>query len=323
MKAGIIGAGFIGQEHLRAMQQCGITEICICDRNEEQARQTAALCNGTVYTNYKAMLQTENLDFVSVCTPTSSHYAMTMDALEAGVAVLCEKPFCNTAEEAATMIAKAKEKRVLLMVGHCLRFGKTYAYLKKCVEDGRFGKLRALTLFRHSTVPTWSTDDWLRNNALSGGAVVDLHIHETDMAVFLLGVPQAVTAVGGYEQCATVYHYADTPMAVSAQSSWRPVTTYPFTGGYDANFEQATILCKGDELKVYTQEGLNEGALATESFPSYITDEGFYVCEMRYFLECLSTGEAPYCPPEDSALSLKVVHAERDSLLQQKTLPIA
>ena len=322
MIAGIIGAGYIADEHLNAMLACGITDICICDKNEEQAHKLASKCNGRIYTNADEMFETSGIDFVSVCTPTSTHFPIVLKALDKKIPVLCEKPFSATLEEANQMIIKSRETNTMLMVAHCLRFGKAYAYLKNCINDGRFGKLLSLTMFRHSTEPLWSVGSWLSNCEVSGGAVVDLHIHETDMAVFLLGAPKAVTTVGGYKQCSTVYHYDIPNLAVSAQSSWRPTRTYPFCGGFDANFEGATVLFKGDIFQVFTDDGELDNALAKESFPDYITDKGFYVNEMKYFIECLPLGKAANCNPNDSMTSLKVVHAELASILQNKTINI-
>lgn len=322
MKVGVVGTGFMGKTHLEALSRCGIVSPCICDANFENAKQLAEVYQGVAYADFEDMINKEKLDCVDICVPTPAHYPLVMRALEKNIPVLCEKPFAQTAEMAAEMVKKAKEKNCPLMVAHCLRFHKPYLFLKKAIEDKRFGELRYLNLYRHSTKPLWSVGSWLENYEISGGAVVDLHIHETDMVVFLLGVPSEVTTLGDYTQCSTLYHYKDKNLAVSAQSSWRSSCDFPFTSGFDAIFEKATVTLKGDEFTVITDEKTKMDMIETEKYPEYIQSNDFYENEIRYFISNVTKNDFKHCPPVESYCSTKTVLTELESMIQKKTISV-
>ena len=80
------------------------------------------------------------------------------------------------------------------MVAHCIRFWPEYLALKELVESGKYGKLTSAFFRRLSGLPKWST--WFPNPELSGGAILDLHIHDVDFIQFLLGLPKYVTPAG-------------------------------------------------------------------------------------------------------------------------------
>ncbi len=320
MNVGIVGSGFMGKTHIEAYKNCGAENLFVCDTNLENAEKLAKEFGGKAFSDFGEMLQNADLDAVSICVPTPLHAPLALTAIEKGVAVLCEKPFASTVEEADEMIKKAKEKSSPLMVAHCLRFMKPYVYLKQAIADGRFGKLLSLNMYRHSTMPLWSAGSWLSNMEKSGGAVVDLHVHETDIAIFLLGQPSTVTTVGNYEQCSTVYGYDG--VAVSAQASWRKIANYPFTSGYDANFEGATVCFDGEKVTVFDGKEICDTALEAEVYPEYIKSDNAYENEIRYFLSFAKTGKFEYCPAEESFMSTKTVYAELESMKSRKTVEI-
>lgn len=320
MKIGIVGSGYMGKTHINAYKNCGVNEFFVCDTNLENAQKLANEFNGTAFDDFDKMLDSVKLDAVSICVPTPLHNPLAIKALEKGVAVLCEKPFASSVEAAAEIVEKAKATGTPLMVAHCLRFGKPYVYLKNVIKEGRFGKLLSLNMERHSTMPMWSAGSWLDNMKKSGGAVVDLHVHETDIAVFLFGAPSAVTTVGDYKQCSTLYHYED--IAVSAQSSWRAIKNYPFKSGYDANFEKATVHYDGSNVTVITEDGLNDTVLKEESFSEYMKSEDFYTNEICYFINQLKNGDFKHSPYEESLLSIKTVFSELESVLTKKTVSV-
>lgn len=320
MKVGIVGSGFMGKTHIDAYKKCGIDNLFVCDTNIENAKKLANEFGGKAFSDFDEMLNTANLDVVSVCVPTPLHQAVTLQALEKGVAVLCEKPFAATVEAAECMLNKAKESKTPLMVAHCLRFMKPYVYLKQAVTDNRFGKLLSLNMWRHSTMPLWSAGSWLSDMEKSGGAVVDLHVHETDIAVFLLGAPKAVTTMGDYKQCATLYHYDN--VAVSAQASWREAENVPFMSGYNANFENATIRFDGEKVTVFDGDKVITDALETEVLPMYIKSDNPYENEICYFVSNVKSGNFEFCPVNESLVSTKTVYSELESVKLKKTVEV-
>lgn len=320
MKVGIVGSGFMGRTHIEAYKKCGIDNLFVCDTNIDNAKKLADEFGGKAFSDLGEMLSGAKIDILSVCVPTPLHEAIAIQALENGVAVLCEKPFAATVDAAERMLKKSAECKTALMVAHCLRFMKPYVYLKQAITDGRFGKLLSINMWRHSTMPLWSAGSWLADMKKSGGAVVDLHVHETDIAVFLLGNPKAVTTMGDYKQCATLYHYDD--VAVSAQASWRKIENMPFTSGYDANFENATIRFDGEKITIYDGESAVTDALENEVFPEFIKSDNPYENEIYYFISRAKSGEFYYCPVNESVISIKTAYAELESVKHKKTIEV-
>ncbi|MBE6786943.1 MAG: Gfo/Idh/MocA family oxidoreductase [Ruminococcaceae bacterium] len=320
MKIGIVGSGFMGSTHIEGYKNCGISEFCVCDTNLENAKKLADQYGGKAYADFDEMLSCENLDAVSICVPTPLHNPLAIKALEKGVAVLCEKPFASSSELAEEIVNKSKETGTPLMVAHVLRFMKPYYFLKKCVSDGRFGKLLSLSMKRNSTAPLWGAGNWLMNVEKSGGAVIDMHTHETDIAVFLFGKPKSVTTTGSFLHCSTLYGYDN--VCVDAQSSWRKPKLYPFTSGYDANFENATVLFDGEKVVIYTDDRVITDALEKEVCPEYINSTDAYENEIRYFLSELENGKFDYCPISESLITIKTGYAELESVKTKNTVEI-
>ncbi len=319
MKIGIVGSGFMGRTHIEGYKNCGVKDFYVCDTNFENAKKLADQYDGVAYDDFNKMIEEVELDAVSICVPTPLHNPLAIAALEKGIAVLCEKPFASSNEAAQEIADKAKETGTPLMVAHVLRFWKPYYFLKKTIDDGRFGKILSLSMKRHSTAPLWGAGNWLMDAEKSGGAVIDMHTHETDIAVFLFGKPKFVTTVGSYMQCSTVFGYDQ--VGVDAQSSWRKPKAYPFTSGFDANFEEATVTFDGEKVLVYKDEVITD-AIEKEEFPEYLNSSDIYQNEICYFLQNIEKGEFPYCPIEESLITIKTGYAERESVKNNKTVMI-
>ena len=146
IKVGVIGCGGIANgKHLPALKQLDNVELtAFCDIIEEKAQQ-AAKAFGTpdakVYTDYKELLKDTSIVSVHVCTPNKSHSFITIDALDAGKHVLCEKPMAKTAAEAEQMLEAARRNRKLLTIGYQGRFHPDVQYMKKIAEAGELGDM--------------------------------------------------------------------------------------------------------------------------------------------------------------------------------------
>ena len=311
LTAAILGSGFMGKEYIAKLSEL-VKNIIICTNDEETGKALAEQYGCKLYTNYDEMLENEKIDFVGVCLPTHLHCSFSKKAMEKGIAVLCEKPFASSEDEAMQMIRTAEENGVLLMIGHCVRFSKEYEYVRRCVEDKRFGKLLSFNSYRENPMPSWSVNNWLFNTALSGGIVRDLHVHDTDMIVGILGSPKSVYTTGSATTCRTVYGYGN-GVTVSSSASWRNIHNIPTEKGYDALFEKAFVKNVGGKLTVYADHEQYD-PLENEEFSEFFQD-GFYLNELKYFCHCLVNGEKPLlCLPSDSYKTIAVSCAESRSL---------
>lgn len=162
IRIGIIGCGGIANgKHMPGLRSVENVEmVAFCDIIEEKAQQ-AAKDYGTedakVYTDYKKLLEDKTIDVVHVCTPNRSHSFITVDALEAGKHVMCEKPMAINSEEAKKMLDAAERTGKKLCIGYQNRYRPEMLYLKKEAEDGTFGDIyysEAIAI-RRRAVPTW------------------------------------------------------------------------------------------------------------------------------------------------------------------------
>ncbi|MFW2478654.1 MAG: Gfo/Idh/MocA family protein, partial [Lentimonas sp.] len=164
MKVGIIGLGFMGGMHFNAWQKvegAGVTAVCernpITEKtkqgNIEGASEQLDLGGVAIYTDLTEMLAKENLDAVSITLPTHLHRDVSIQCLQAGVHVLCEKPMALNMAECEAMIEVAESTGKELMIAHCIRFWPAYVWLKQAVNEQTYGKVRVAEFERLSSPP--------------------------------------------------------------------------------------------------------------------------------------------------------------------------
>ncbi|MDR0798358.1 MAG: Gfo/Idh/MocA family oxidoreductase [Dysgonamonadaceae bacterium] len=190
---GILGAAKIAEKFAEGLK---ILPEAICyavaSRSIEKA-ETFRQAQGfeKAYGSYEEMLADPLVDIVYIATTNNLHFEHTMLALEAGKAVLCEKPFASNREQVLQMIAKAKEKNVFLMEALWSRFLPCMQELKQQIEQGAIGKPQLLEADFGFRVP-FDPESRLFNPALGGGSVPDIGIYPLFLALYLFGKPVSV-----------------------------------------------------------------------------------------------------------------------------------
>lgn len=199
-RAGVIGAGAIAQAcHLPGYAKHPRVQLAaysdpIRARHREIAAQYPTL---TGYRDYRDMLESEDLDVVSVCTPNKFHAAATIAALEAGCHVLCEKPMAVTLREADRMIAAARHARRKLMIAFSHRCCTGPRQCYELLRQKAIGKPFMMRVrFAHGgPCPGWAKGDWFyKKDLAAGGAMLDMGIHAIDLCLWLFGPVAAVSA---------------------------------------------------------------------------------------------------------------------------------
>ena len=205
IRVGIIGCGGIANgKHMRSLAKVADCEmVAFCDIIPERAEKALAdfgAPGAKAYTDYKELLKDPTIDVVHVCTPNRSHSFITVDALEAGKHVMCEKPMAINSAEAKKMLDAAKRTGKKLSIGYQTRFRDDSQYLKQEVEDGTFGDIyyaRAISL-RRRAVPTWGV--FLNEYEQGGGPLIDIGTHALDLTLWLMNYYKPKYCVG------TTYH---------------------------------------------------------------------------------------------------------------------
>ena len=199
---GIVGTGGIARAHVDGYQrfagECEIVALCDpAPGRAEALRAELGLDGARVYTDAAEMLGAERLDLVSVATPPSTHAALSIQALEAGVDVLVEKPMAPSLEECDAMIAAAKDNGRLLSVVAQNRFRDDIATLKEVLDSGLAGPVTHAQVSSAWWRGTEYYDLWWRGTweREGGGCTLNHAIHHLDMTLWMLGSPQAVTSV--------------------------------------------------------------------------------------------------------------------------------
>ncbi|MCK9223069.1 MAG: Gfo/Idh/MocA family oxidoreductase [Limnochordia bacterium] len=199
LRAGVVGVGNIGQSaHLPAYSKNPDTQlVAICDIDEKRLAMIGeryGISKEHQYTDYRKMYATENLDVVSIGTPTYLHYAQTMDALDAKIHVMCEKPMAMNVQETVEMVRKAEAAGLVLSIGFNNRFRLDSSTLKSYIDNGLFGDIyyaKAGWLRRRGNPHGWFT----KKELSGGGPLIDCGVHSLDLAHWLMGQPQPVSVL--------------------------------------------------------------------------------------------------------------------------------
>ncbi len=201
VKIGIIGCGGIANgKHLPALKKLpNVQMVAFCDIIKEKAEQ-AAKAYGTpdakVFTDYHDILKMDDIEVVHVLTPNRSHSFITVDALEAGKHVMCEKPMAINAEEAKKMVDAAKRTGKKLTIGYQNRQRPDSLYVKRECDEGTLGDIyyaKAIAL-RRRAVPTWGV--FLNEYEQGGGPLIDIGTHALDLTLWCMNNYEPKYCVG-------------------------------------------------------------------------------------------------------------------------------
>ena len=187
---GVIGCGQWGPNHIRNFSYSAESRVLACsDLSSERLRAMKETFQGIHATkNYREILTHPRIDAVVVSTPTSTHYRLVKESLLAGKDVLCEKPLCLKANEAKELVALARRKRRILMIGHVFLFNAGIRKLRELIRAGQCGRVYYLHSERTNLGP-------FRNDV---NAVWDLAAHDVSIFNYLLNsMPKEVSARGG------------------------------------------------------------------------------------------------------------------------------
>ncbi len=318
MKIAVLGLGFMGSTHLKALKRiAGVKLVAVASADPAQLSGDLSRVAGNLggpgevmdfrgigaFGDWREAIAGSGADLVDVCLPTNLHAAAAIAALEAGKHVMVEKPMALDSRAAAAMIDAARAAGRILMAAHVLRFFPAYKALAGAVRSGKLGAIRMAEFRRRSAAPRWSP--WLLDPAQSGGAVLDLLIHDIDMCLHLFGRPDAVAATGyadaarGIDLTDAHLHYDDLRAVVAG--GWYPGDTVPFSMEYSVAADHGVIeyrMADGAPALFRSGGGREELPLA---------DADGYQSEIEYFVNCCRTNRPPeLCAPEESAAAVRV-----------------
>ncbi|AKB23603.1 Myo-inositol 2-dehydrogenase [Methanosarcina sp. MTP4] len=309
IRVGVIGTGAMGQNHVRIYSEMEGVELAgISDVDFERVDAMAAQFDTKPFTDYKEMFA-EGLDAVSVVVPTKLHKQVVLDALEAGLHVLVEKPIADSIENADLMIEAAEKAGKILMVGHIERFNPAVIKLKEIMESGVLGKVVSISTRRVGPYNPRIRDV---------GVILDIGVHDIDIISYLYGKRvNHVYAVAGadihsFEDHASIILRLDHEFAGVVETNW--LTPHKVRRLTAIGVNGVAYLDYIDQTVEIHDNGWIRQAKVVESEP--------LKNELEHFIECASTGKAPKTCGEDGKHALEVAMAAIRSYEEEKLIKI-
>jgi predicted dehydrogenase len=311
MKIAVLGLGFMGSVHVRALGGIAGAELAAVysgDSRKLSGDLTAVQGNlgspgGTFdfsrvqqFGDIPALLADPGLDAIDICLPTHLHEEVAVAALRAGKHVLVEKPIALDGAAARRMIAEAGRAGRVLMSAQVLRFFPEYVALREAM--GGLGAVRAASFGRRTGEPAWG--GWLKDAARSGGGAFDLLIHDVDLCLHLFGRPNAMAATGFADWISGRLFYDG--FTAGIEGGWQASAAFPFAMEYLVTMERGAI--------GYSSSGTPPTLYAETAQPLPLAACDGYAAEIAYFIECCRTGSRPErCPPEESAMAVELMRS--------------
>jgi len=325
LRLAVIGVGHLGQHHARILATMPDVDLVgVVDHNIDQANNVARKLRSRAFESHEQLLN--QVDAVSVVTPTSYHHSVAADFLKNGVPVLVEKPVCRTVAEADDLIHLAADANIPLQVGHIERFNPAFEELVKRPIRPKFVEAE-----RHGPFTGRSVDI---------GAVLDLMIHDLDLLLALIGGPvddvHAVGAsvFGGHEDMVNarllfangcVAHVTASRIAARPKRRLRIWASEGYAG-IDFVTRKLTLVQQSEELRRHglRLDPVSKARLKDEVFGRYLEVRSVdgdrkwdqLTNELRHFVECVRTGARPRVTGEDGrdalALAERVLNSVRN-----------
>lgn len=199
LRLGVIGAGAIGQVHMREFSQHeDVAVVAVADAFRPLAEKAAQEHQiEKVYEQYQDLLQDDGIDAVVIGVPNKFHAPVAIEALKAGKHVYLEKPMGIDAASAKEIVRTQRSTGKLLMVGHQMRFEQLSLSVKEQVQSGALGSIHYAKAgwFRRKGIPGWGS--WFtRKEEAGGGPLIDIGVHMLDLTLWLMGNPKPVSVYG-------------------------------------------------------------------------------------------------------------------------------
>ena len=319
VRVAVIGCGAISHSHLRSYAANeGAQIVAVADPIQAVAEARAQEYDTKAYTDYAAMLRSEELHAVSICTPPPSHREITEHAAARGLHVLCEKPLAMSVSEGEAMVAAASSANVILMTAFCNRFYTPIAKAKEWIDAGKLGPLHHFRL-RFAGVELMA-GTWLADPAQGGGILWESGPHYVDLFRYLVGEMKEIYAKGGtlaqdITGTDTVVFMAESVDGVvgTMEGSWssphteKCVEVYGERGAIVIDFETGRSRFSLDHV--------------TERVETDIGGHDRFYLEVSHFLDCVASEASPIVTGEDGVEAMRLIGAARQSI--ETGLPVS
>jgi predicted dehydrogenase len=318
----MIGSGRIAQTYLacwKAMEDCEL--VGVCDTNPAVANAAAEAYGGKAYTSHRELLANAKPDAVIVCTPPTTHRAITCDALGAGAHVLCEKPIATRAPDLAAMIQEAEARNRRLMMASKFRYVDDIVAASSLLKAGILGK----PVRFENTFASWLDvrQRWNSDPAVAGGGVlIDNGTHSVDISRFLLGPITEVMAYHGprvqpieVEDTSHVSFRSESGATGTIDLSW---SIHKERDSFIDVYGTEGMMSIGWKRSRYRQNHTN----AWVEFGTGYDKNKAFMAQLRNFVLYCQGAESPRITLKDAMASVLVVEAAYASASEKRWRPV-
>ena len=332
VKVGLIGAGFVTDLHEFSFRHFvqNAEVVAVASPTPGKAAHFAQERGiPHAFDDYRDLLALKEIDVITVAIPNDLHAQVTVDAARAGKHVICEKPLCNTLEEADQMIDECRKHGVLLLYAEELLFAPKYVRAKTLVDEGAFG---SVYLVKHWEEHYGPHMPWFWDVRRSGGGVMmDMGCHSIEYTRWVLGKP-AVKSVSatmgtfvhgdrtqGEDHSIAVIEYEGNRLAFAEDSWAKPGGMDDRVEIYGSQGHTRADMLRGNALTTYSNTGYGyavEKADTTKGWTFTTFEETWnygFPQEMQHFVNCVAGKEAPIETGEDGREVLKIIYAAYQS----------
>lgn len=269
-KVALIGLGFMGKMHYDIYTSREDVQVyAIAEQDEKKLKGDWSSITGNIeggkpatvdlkgikmVSSYRDLLGDKNIDWIDICLPTFMHKKVAGDFLKAGHSVLLEKPICPNLKDAKELLALKNKSKGTFMVAHCIRFWPGWDMAAETVKNKTYGRVIHAS-FKRVSPPVMGWNKWFRDPDKSGGAILDLHIHDVDFVRWVFGKPKKILTSGRTDMAGITHLYSTylyDGLSVCAEGGWDMPAGYPFNMYFSIVCERATLEYDFSKSPVFT-----------------------------------------------------------------------
>jgi predicted dehydrogenase len=325
---GVLGVGEWGKNHARVYRELENSNlVMVADLSGKRLNALNRKYKVDVTDNYYDILNNPEIEAVSVCTPSSTHFKIVKECFETGKHVLVEKPLCLTSSNAQELIDLSEEYQKILMVGHIFRYNPAVRKLKAEIEKDTFGKLFFL----------YGSRMGLRTPRDDCGVIFDFALHDFDVFCFLLNeLPIDVTAIGNpylrepYEDVGIITLRFPDNILANVQVSWltpKKIRDIWIVG----QKKSASLDYMSQEIEIYDigvvpeYDSFGGFKLITregDTYMPYIQNLEPLKLEISHFLECVENEKQPLTDGNVGLQVIKIIEGAYKSIQEKRTVSL-
>jgi predicted dehydrogenase len=331
VNVGLIGSQFVSEIHAHSLKSVPAANVLAVASPTESHVTEFASRHGipNAFTDYRKMLEMDELDLIVLGLPNDLHAQATRDAAAAGKHVVCEKPLCMNLAEADSMIDACRNANVKLMYAEELCFTPKYVRLKRLVDEGAVGKVY---LVKQSEKHDGPHSPWFWDvNRSGGGVALDMGCHAFQFFRWMLGNPKVESVwaemntyvhgnrTKGDDNAIIVVNFEGGATCIAEESWAKPGGMDDTAEVYGSEGVAYADLLHGNAIRTYSQKGYGyavEKAATTVGWSFTIYEEAWnygFPQEFAHFVDCVANDTEPLVTGEDGRAVLEIIFAAYES----------